>query len=580
MAIAQQCTTEGCVNTTAFSTRTKPTWCEPCLIAILSELGMDPMAPFPGKDSRWRTRCRDCSAECDYKLDYLLELRTRDEPSCRRCFWIQWATAQSNPTAVPKSVVGGRLTENDVEPIEELVDLPRADWPVITRCIRCGIQQAQRLGDIAWGCVCSRNGKSSSAPSPASRSRGAKNLFVDSQNPALEWWDHDRNPASALATVAVRSNKEHHWKCLTCAHLFTATVSWMTGGPQCPECETKRRAEWDTEWPRLKQTPVAEIPELLAAWNDAGDPRTIMVAENMLRKFRCENGHQPRIAPYTFMHSGCQYCRSAQNSHVQRVMLADALPEIASQWHPTLNGKLTPEKVVPGSKRMAHWLADCCGHEWEEPVRNRDKYQRLRCPQCRTILGSLGWVDPGFAAEWEPSNPSSPWHLRPHGQTAFTPRWICSVDPAHRWEATLTSRSSGSECPECKQVGKSRVELRHKDAAKEIFEVVKSGPVVRNEAFTTRKQWSIDILVEHEGLKVAVEYDGARWHRPAPKIEVDRRKSRDLLAAGYRVVRLREDDLPSLGIESPDYLELQVYSTAPKPEVTLARIQKWLALAV
>lgn len=59
-------------------------------------------------------------------------------------------------------------------------------------------------------------------------------------------------------------------------------------------------------------------------------------------------------------------------------------------------------------------------------------------------------------------------------------------------------------------------------------------------------------------------------------MEVDRRKSRDLIAAGYRVVRLREDDLPKLGIESPHYLELQVYSTAPRPNETICHIKEWL----
>jgi hypothetical protein len=64
------------------------------------------------------------------------------------------------------------------------------------------------------------------------------------------------------------------------------------------------------------------------------------------------------------------------------------------------------------------------------------------------------------------------------------------------------------------------------------------------------------------------------------KMEVDRRKSHDLLAAGYRVVRLREDDLPKLGIDLPHYLELQVYSTAPRPNETFSRIKEWLAPAV
>ena len=54
--------------------------------------------------------------------------------------------------------------------------------------------------------------------------------------------------------------------------------------------------------------------------------------------------------------------------------LADTLPEIASQWHPSLNGKLTPQTVVWDSKRTVWWRTDCCSHEWQESVRDRDKY--------------------------------------------------------------------------------------------------------------------------------------------------------------------------------------------------------------
>jgi very-short-patch-repair endonuclease len=577
MRIATQpCSTTGCANPAAFTTRTKPAWCEPCLGEILGELGMVPVTAFPGKVERWRTRCRSCGAECDYKFDYLLELRTREEPACRRCYWIVWTIEADimsrRRDTVSKAKVKEHLTRNGFEPVEEIVELPSGGWPIVTRCRRCGIQQAQRMGDVGWGCVCTRNGKSSNSPRTT---RGAKNLFVDSENLALAWWNHDLNDASLLATVTVRAHRECHWKCPSCGHLFTAAVYWMTGKAECPKCEQERRAAWHIEWERLKVTPVADIPELLSAWADEEDPRMVMTAGGVPRRFRCKNGHHPRVPPSTFLRSGCQFCRRPR-VNAPSATLAKVLPEIASQWHPTLNGKWTPEEVRPTSKRMAYWRADCCGHEWEEPVRDRNKYQRQRCPSCETILDSLGWADPGLAAEWDPANPVGPWHVRPYGRTTFTPRWICSVDPSHRWEADLSSRSNGSECPECRESGKSRVEKQHFDAAKSLFSTVKSGAFVRDAAFSTRKRWSVDILVEHRGMNVAVEYDGAYWHRPEAKMEVDRRKSRDLIAAGYRVVRLREDDLPKLGIESPHYLELQVYSTAPRPNETFCHIKEWL----
>jgi hypothetical protein len=58
---------------------------------------------------------------------------------------------------------------------------------------------------------------------------------------------------------------------------------------------------------------------------------------------------------------------------------------------------------------------------------------------------------------------------------------------------------------------------------------------------------------------------------------VDERKSRDLLAAGYFVVRLREDKLPALAIRDPRYREVRVYSTAPRPGAVMKEVRDWLA---
>ena len=51
----------------------------------------------------------------------------------------------------------------------------------------------------------------------------------------------------------------------------------------------------------------------------------------------------------------------------------------------------------------------------------------------------------------------------------------------------------------------------------------------------------------------------------------DVRKTADLLAAGNFVVRLREDDLPPLGISHASYREVRVYSTSPNPETANGR---------
>ena len=108
--------------------------------------------------------------------------------------------------------------------------------------------------------------------------------------------------------------------------------------------------------------------------------------------------------------------------------------------------------------------------------------------------------------------------------------------------------------------------------ARRVFGHAASGKRISSPAFTRRGTWTVDVLVDlGEGRQLAIEYDGAYWH--ADKAELDGDKSRDLIAAGLTVVRLREDPLAPLGIDSPAYHEITVYSAAPDPEGAMERVK-------
>lgn len=61
--------------------------------------------------------------------------------------------------------------------------------------------------------------------------------------------------------------------------------------------------------------------------------------------------------------------------------LQTAVPFVAAQWHPTLNGELTPDMVTYGSHKRIWWKCSE-GHVWKAPIYSRTGTQTEECPIC------------------------------------------------------------------------------------------------------------------------------------------------------------------------------------------------------
>ena len=61
--------------------------------------------------------------------------------------------------------------------------------------------------------------------------------------------------------------------------------------------------------------------------------------------------------------------------------LAVKFPEIAKEWHPTLNGKLRPENFLPQSSYNAFWICKN-GHVYQSRIQSRTKY-KTKCKICK-----------------------------------------------------------------------------------------------------------------------------------------------------------------------------------------------------
>ncbi len=125
-------------------------------------------------------------------------------------------------------------------------------------------------------------------------------------------------------------------------------------------------------------------------------------------------------------------------------------PILASEWHPTKNGALSPKDISSGSGKKVWWLGKC-GHEWQARVSDR-LFHKSGCPYCQRKkllrgFNDLESLNPTLAIEWHPTK-NAP--LSPRDVTSNVNKkvwWLSSC--GHEWQASVSSRNSGDGCPYC-----------------------------------------------------------------------------------------------------------------------------------
>ena len=144
--------------------------------------------------------------------------------------------------------------------------------------------------------------------------------------------------------------------------------------------------------------------------------------------------------------SGCPYCAGKSVSH--DTCLKTINPKLSNQWHPTINGTLTPLDVTPGSNMKVWWICEH-GHEWRTAIAHRNKGSG--CPYCagQKVCNNncLFTINPELSKQWHPTKNGN---LTPVDVVAGSRKkawWICKR--GHEWEATIYHRSRGLGCPYC-----------------------------------------------------------------------------------------------------------------------------------
>ena len=199
-----------------------------------------------------------------------------------------------------------------------------------------------------------------------------------SQYPALaRQWHPVKNQPLLPTEVLPGSHRKVWWLCPK-GHEWQAQIKSRVSGCNCPVCANRMLIPGENDLNTVH-------PELAQQWhptrNGTLTPRQVLPGSHRKVWWLCSKGHtwQAEVAARV-SGNGCPYCAG------KKVLagfndLATVDPELAAQWHPTLNGHLTPEVVTASSHRMVWWECSL-GHAWKAVIYSRSGLKRCGCPVC------------------------------------------------------------------------------------------------------------------------------------------------------------------------------------------------------
>jgi hypothetical protein len=217
-------------------------------------------------------------------------------------------------------------------------------------------------------------------------------------------WHPTKNGELTPRDVVARAALRAFWRCAS-GHEWQAVVAARAGrreddatageqaatGTGCPYCSNHLVSPTNSL--------AARFPELAREWHPTKNGRLAPndVAAHSHRRvwWRCASGHEWRTSVVTRVGhrpgravagsgskcSACPYCANRLASPTNS--LAARFPELAREWHPMKNGRLTPRDVLPGTRRRVWWRCRL-RHEWQTSPANRSS-GGTSCPRCAAL---------------------------------------------------------------------------------------------------------------------------------------------------------------------------------------------------
>ena len=331
------------------------------------------------------------------------------------------------------------------------------------------------------------------------------------------------------------------WKCSKCGYEYQATINHRTCHKSgCPLCASSSHAVSGVN------DLATEHPEIAKEWcyekNGNTTPNELKSGSPKKVWWKCNKCGYEWQATIIKRVNALADCPKCSTKHLKTAYsgvndLETTHPEVAAEWHPIKNGKLTPKDVKSGSKKNVWWICKKCGYEWQRSVRNQTE-TKTGCPFCcgRALvpgITDLATTFPEVAAEW---------HLTKNGD--LTPKdvmagahqkvwWKCKKR-GHEWQALIYSRTREHQgCPKCSTAKQTSFP---EQSVLYYIKMFFTDAINRYKPDFLGKM-ELDIYIP--SIKCAIEYDGEAWHRHE-KLEREQRKYTICKKHGIKLVRIRE----------------------------------------
>jgi len=203
-------------------------------------------------------------------------------------------------------------------------------------------------------------------------------------------WHPTHNGDLTPFNVSSWSSKNAWWKCskaLCECHVWDTTIGSRTSNNRgCPYCDGKKVCPHNNL--------EVKFPEVAAEWHPTfnGNLKPIDVASGSRQKvwWKCYEGScechvwNTTINSRTSNNQGCPYCNSGKVCPHNNLEVK--FPEVAAEWHPTLNDDLKPSDVAPYSSQKRWWKCSTNStHVWNVVIASRTCGSG--CPRCNQSKG-------------------------------------------------------------------------------------------------------------------------------------------------------------------------------------------------